>query len=509
MNTKHSHIIEYGDFQTPLPLAAEVCDFVATLSVNRRPFRTVIEPTCGVGNFLRAVLENAVANSIECVVGRDINSDHVRTARDHLSPYQSRNLRIDVQVRDFFQEDWQSVIEALPQPILFIGNPPWVTNSQLGQITGENLPRKKNFKQHSGLDAMTGKGNFDISESMLAQLVNEISATDSVLAFLVKTSVARKLFEYAQQKRLSVSLQIRRIDAATHFGVSADACLVYAEGIAEVKREAECPVYDSLTSESPTHHIGLANGRLVSNVRRYHKWQTLDAKSQFVWRSGIKHDCAKVMELKRLRSGFWNGFGERVPISEEYVYPLLKSSDIANGRTTSERWLIVPQRRVGEPTSPIELLSPTTWSYLNLHATLFRQRKSRIYCNAPPFAVFGVGDYTFKPWKVSISGLYKDFRFCVIPPQDSKPVVFDDTCYFLGFDTEEEATFVCDILSSEPVAEFLESIVFKDDKRPITASVLNRIDVGVAACLRKDKSRFDALVTRTQTKQPRLALVAE
>ena len=33
-----------------------------------------------------------------------------------------------------------------------------------------NLPRKNNFKNHSGLDAMTGKGNFDIAEFITMSL---------------------------------------------------------------------------------------------------------------------------------------------------------------------------------------------------------------------------------------------------------------------------------------------------------------------------------------------------
>ena len=47
---------------------------------------------------------------------------------------------------------------------LIIGNPPWVTNSELGAIDSQNLPRKSNFKKVNGLDAITGKGNFDIGE---------------------------------------------------------------------------------------------------------------------------------------------------------------------------------------------------------------------------------------------------------------------------------------------------------------------------------------------------------
>jgi type I restriction-modification system DNA methylase subunit len=38
--------IEFGDFQTPLALALEV---VSILEINN--FKTIIEPTCGLGRF--------------------------------------------------------------------------------------------------------------------------------------------------------------------------------------------------------------------------------------------------------------------------------------------------------------------------------------------------------------------------------------------------------------------------------------------------------------------------
>ncbi|MEP6542884.1 hypothetical protein NDI47_11965 [Microcoleus vaginatus GB1-A2] len=43
--------LEYGDFQTPLALAEMVCRKLIELNVNPR---TIIEPTCGIGNFIQA-----------------------------------------------------------------------------------------------------------------------------------------------------------------------------------------------------------------------------------------------------------------------------------------------------------------------------------------------------------------------------------------------------------------------------------------------------------------------
>ena len=61
---------------------------------------------------------------------------------------------------NFFEKDWTGTLSGLGEPILVIGNPPWVTNSAMGLLGGSNLPSKSNFQRLRGLDAITGKSNF-------------------------------------------------------------------------------------------------------------------------------------------------------------------------------------------------------------------------------------------------------------------------------------------------------------------------------------------------------------
>ena len=84
------------------------------------------------------------------------------------------------------------------------------------------------------------------------------------------------------------------------------------------------------------------------------------------------------------------------------------------------------------------------------------------------------GAYSFAPWKVAISGLYKKLAFACVGPVDGRPVVFDDTVSFLPFQTEAEArAWLAIWLNSSDLAQtFLGSMIFWTDKRPITAAVL-------------------------------------
>ena len=91
--------------------------------------------------------------------------------------------------------------------------------------------------------------------------------------------------------------------------------------------------------------------------------------------------------------------------------------------------------------------------------------------------MFGVGDYAFAPWKVAISGFYKRLEFCVLGRFHRKPIVLDDTAYFLPCRTRAEAVLLVALLHSRPAQEFLHSLIFWDAKRPITASILGRLDL--------------------------------
>jgi hypothetical protein len=202
----------------------------------------------------------------------------------------------------------------------------------------------------------------------------------------------------------------------------------------------------------------------------------LDGVNLEKWRSGIKHDCASVFEFTKQENILLNGSGEAVDIEQEFLFPFLKSSDLANGRTArGDRFVLVTQEHVGQETHHIEKKAPKLWAYLNKHKAALGSRKSSIYRNKPTFSIFGVGPYSFSPWKIAISGLYKSLNFVKLGPQDGKPIMVDDTCYFLPCESEEKANLVSALLQSEQANLFLRSIIFWDSKRPVSVDVLQRL----------------------------------
>jgi len=269
-------------------------------------------------------------------------------------------------------------------------------------------------------------------------------------------------------------------NAKSHFDASVDACLLLANVGAAGPTEAE--VFTSLDATARETHMGLAGQDLVADIDTYRRLHHLEGLCPYQWRSGVKHDCASVMEMQPDEKGILrHKLGEAVTIEPDYVYPLLKCPDLANGRSQPERFVLISQRRVGEDTADIAQAAPRTWAYLNAHSERFKARRSSIYTDRAPFALFGIGDYAFAPWKVAVSGLHRHPRFVLVPPVSKRPVLFDDTCYYLAFAGEGEAHVVADILNSPACRSFLDALMFPDSKRPVTVELLQRLNLSAIA----------------------------
>jgi len=467
---------EPGDFQTPADLAAHVCRF---LSERGEIPASVVEPTCGIGTFLFAAFDQFPTLAVG--VGIDINQMYVDIANTSLRT-RSYGERVTVIRQSFFEVDWANILGALPEPILLVGNPPWVTNSDLGALGSTNLPKKTNFQNRNGLDAVTGKSNFDISEWMLIKLLEMLRGRHATVAMLCKTAVARKALVHAWKNGIGLrGAEIHPIDAGEFFNAAVDACLLVCR-LSSTIRDRDCRVYHRLGDDEPTGLIGYHDGHLIADVSAYERWKHLAGKAAYQWRSGVKHDCAKVMELRNEGSRYRNGLGERVDLEDDYLYPMLKSSEITNGRTQEPtRWMLITQKSVAAETNVIRDQAPRTWEYLQRHGETLDRRASTIYKNRPRFAVFGVGDYTFSDWKVAISGFYKKLQFTTIGPYSGKPTVLDDTSYFVPCQSEQEAHHVASLLNSAPARAFFSAYIFWDTKRPITIETLRRLDLAALA----------------------------
>ena len=183
---------------------------------------------------------------------------------------------------------------------------------------------------------------------MIARYLEWFGEGPGMIAVLCKTATARKAVFDAWSRGVTFkTARIYEIDSAAHFGVAVAACLLVLEigGAGDMA----CEMYDDLAATAPYSKIGRHGDILLSDTDAFAHHRHLLGEGPH-WRSGIKHDCAAVMELTREGDVYRNGLGETVRLERGYLFPLLKSSDLANGRAAT-RVMLVPQQAVGEDTA--------------------------------------------------------------------------------------------------------------------------------------------------------------
>lgn len=471
--------VSYGDWQTPEDLAESVCNrhklFFGEPDI-------VIEPTCGKGAFILSVLK--VFDAVSEIHAIEINRQYTTELKtkilvNSLNGSLKVKSKIYVHCVDFFSFDFSKIFESARDrhlKLAVIGNPPWVTNSVQGLNNSKNVPVKSNRYHLRGIDAITGKGNFDISEAIVLSLLSLLQGCRGGVSFLLKNSVIRNIVMKQRQKPYEIRhMKQFNIDAGKEFDVSVEAsCLVAELGNGHSQ---SCDVLDFYTGEFIGSY-GWSDKAFVSDLKAYEKYSYLDGVCPFIWRSGLKHDCSEVVELVKQDGVYYNKIGERVEIEEDLVYPLIKSSDVAKYKEVgTHRYIIVPQRFIGEDSLHVLACLPKTYSYLFDHKVYFERRKSSIYKGKGLFSIFGIGEYSFMPYKIVVSALYKNLVFTLVTPCESKPVMLDDTCYQIGFGTLEEAESVLAALQSSEITGLIKAISFKDSKRVITKSLLMRLNI--------------------------------
>jgi hypothetical protein len=500
---------DLGDFQTPSQLVAAILESLGPIGPR---WPRVLEPTCGRGHFISGLLSQTVPpREIQAI---EIQEDHCAAARAVALGDGVRGVRVRINQADLFDLHLgRDLAWAQQGPLLVVGNPPWVTSAELGRLMSASGPPRRNVKRLPGIAARTGASNFDVAEAVWLKLIAELADQAPTIALLCKTSVARSVLQFAHRAGLPVaSASIRRIDAARWFGAAVDACC-FSVKIGAASTSLTVPVFANLRIAKPDSVMGFARGWLIASGSSHAPWTFAEGVCPLTWRQGIKHDDAAVMELEReAGTTTWrNKIGEIVDVESKYVYPLIKGRDLSRSTSArTQRAVLVTQKRVGEDTTQLAKHAPRFWRYLQSHAGSFARRKSSIYRGQPPFSLFGIGPYSFAPYKVAISGMHKEPNFRAVGSAHGQPVMLDDTCYFLPCSSAEEAAVLAALCRDPITLAFLSAASFRDAKRPITKTLLQRVDLP-AILKRADResllARASAIVSDELSVPPARAMI--
>jgi len=170
-------------------------------------------------------------------------------------------------------------------------------------------------------------------------------------------------------------------------------------------------------------------------------------------------------------------------IEKDKIFPGLKARHIKKWKITGHNAIIVPQNKYTEDNES-ELIenNPLLYNYLNQHRDLLLGRKSVHIRKKPFYSTFGLGEYTFSKYKVFFNAMGSTKQsFCVGSTHEDeflgeKLLIPHNNINCISTDSLEEAHFVCGILNSIWVADFVASRIGKS-KYPWSTKMMSRIPV--------------------------------
>jgi len=155
-------------------------------------------------------------------------------------------------------------------------------------------------------------------------------------------------------------------------------------------------------------------------------------------------------------------------IEPDLVYPALRGSDIKRWGVNLEIYLLLaqdPQKREPYPEEIMRANWPRTYGYLNKfrEQLLSRASKSikRLAERTAFYAMFGIGPYTVSKYKVVWKFMSNDITATVISqtktPFGHKLIIPIKTVALFSLDNDEEAHYLCAVINSIPVRDFIKS----------------------------------------------------
>jgi methylase of polypeptide subunit release factors len=155
-------------------------------------------------------------------------------------------------------------------------------------------------------------------------------------------------------------------------------------------------------------------------------------------------------------------------IEPDLVYPAIRGRDIKRWGSTPEIYVLITHEKSSGKVyteREVKINYPRTFGYLTNFREVLLSRGSKFLRNLAErtsfFTMFGIGNYTFAKYKVLWKRMANDIVASVVSqvktPFGYKAVIGTDTTALFTTDNESEAHYLCAIINSKPVRDFIKS----------------------------------------------------
>jgi len=155
-------------------------------------------------------------------------------------------------------------------------------------------------------------------------------------------------------------------------------------------------------------------------------------------------------------------------IEQDLVYPAVRGADIQKWQSSPKIYVLLtqdPLKREPYPEIVMKKKWPRSYNYLIKFREVLLLRASKplkeLAIKTSFYAVFGVADYTISKYKVVWKRMSNDLIAAVISHHKTsfgyKTVIPLETTSIISTDNESEAHYLCAIINSTPVRDFIKS----------------------------------------------------
>lgn len=527
-----------GEYYTPRGIADLA---VAELDVAHTD--RVLDPGCGAGVFLTACLDeiatsdqqdvsatDRLARCTSSVVGFDLNPVAVKAAKlaylcrlfDDLAASDRDEISVPVFLTDSLALVREPEIRFRGDPLdeqfdALVGNPPWIPWQRVADRVKdglrENYVEKLGLQPHSGMDARLGHSNDDLAVPFVWICIHRYLRTGGTATFVLKRDSMRGPAG-AVLRQLRVGDRDLALTHVQDFGavepfpeVGANAALYTFSADTDNSFPIPTTVWTARDGTTPEYGSLAALERTLSATEtELHPLDPTDATSAWVRadaergalgdcdheiRHGLKDDANDVFGLDR---------PDLATVDADLVYPYIKSRHVRKYGLTGHDLRLVPMESAGaDNESWLRDTYPATYEYLRGHRGELEGRSSSWLDSGAFYSMFGLGEYTWAPYKVVWCRLGFKPDFAVVstrtdPDLGEKIVVPGDHYMFIATGDAETAHVLCALLNSAPYQRTLRDIT-SEGKASLSKSVVSELALPEAA----DIEHRSRLATLSQT----------
>lgn len=322
----------------------------------------------------------------------------------------------------------------IPKCDLYIGNPPWVNFIDLDKEYRDKIKETwtQYFSVKKDFRMLLGDSRGDLCQLFMYMSIKKylkdggrFSVLMPIMSIRSKNSSSHDFREF---KNINVT-KITEITSISPFeNTERSSCFIDGFNEGDTKFPIEYVVFgkDTLTKK-----LTKKGNNLVFEGDR-----DILGKSEYVARQGINTLGANDIFI----------FKSEPKLKSPLIKRLLKSSDIKKWYYKPSYWILLPyeDKKVIDE-QMMENNFPQIYEYLNSHRDKLSRRKSKLV-KKNFYQLFGVGDYTFKKYKVIWKGLGSKKLECVVVDEETLPNQ-SMNCY-ISTDNFDEANYICAVLNS-------------------------------------------------------------